>query len=562
MGRLQAGPLSRPPRTLRGPTGPPGLKPLEPSTPEPSKDDKAQGRRKRLLVLCVCSLSLFMVTLDNTIVNVALPSLQHQFHASLSELQWVSDAYLLVIASLLLFAGSLGDRFGRRRLLRTGLVLFGAGSLACSLAPSLALLIVFRMLQACGGCMLNPNSLSIISNTFTEPKERAAAIGFWGGVVGISTAAGPILGGALIDAIDWRAIFWVNVPVVVVTLVLLRLFVPESKAAKPRRLDPKGQVLAITVLAALTYGIIEGPERGWTDWLILTCFAVAGVGTALFIAVERRQQEPLLQLRFFRSPPFSGASAIAVLAFIILAGWLFINTLYLQEVRGYSPLMAGVAALPATVVIIAVAPFTGRLVGLRGSRLPLCASGSLLAAGTALLILLRPDTSYFFLAIAYLLIGLGFGAVNPPITNTAVSGMPLSQAGVASAVAGTSRQIGSVLGVAVLGSVVTSGLHRQLNTRLASSHFPEALRVRVSKAGIGTGGISGAGLPPRAAKVLGEAFTVATHAGWALAAGCGLLIVVVAFFTTSANAQQKARMVLQQGGDSPARAPAGAGAAG
>ena len=366
MGRLQAGPLSRPPRTLRDPTGPPGLKPLEPSTPEPSKDDEAPGWRKRLLVLCVCSLSLFMVTLDNTIVNVALPSLQHQFHASVSELQWVSDAYLLVIASLLLFAGSLGDRFGRRRLLRTGLVLFGAGSLACSLAPSLALLIVFRMLQACGGCMLNPNSLSIISNTFTEPKERAAAIGFWGGVVGISTAAGPILGGALIDAIDWRAIFWVNVPVVVVTLVLLRLFVSESKAAKPRRLDPKGQVLAIIVLAALTYGIIEGPERGWTDWLILTCFAITAVGTALFIAVERRQQEPLLQLRFFRSPPFSGASAIAVLAFIILAGWLFINTLYLQEVRGYSPLMAGVAALPATVVIIVVAPFTGRLVGLRG----------------------------------------------------------------------------------------------------------------------------------------------------------------------------------------------------
>jgi EmrB/QacA subfamily drug resistance transporter len=511
-----------------------------------------------LLVLGVCSLSLFMVTLDNTIVNVALPSLQHEFHTSVSELQWVADAYLLVIASLLLFAGSLGDRFGRRRLLRTGLVLFGAGSLACSLSPSLPFLIAFRMLQACGGCMLNPNSLSIISNTFTEPRERAAAIGFWGGVVGVSTAAGPILGGALIDAIDWRAIFWVNVPVVLLTLVLLRLFVPESKAAKPRRLDPKGQVLAIVVLAALTYGIIEGPERGWTDWLILTCFGITAVGTALFIHVERRQEEPLLQLRFFKSPPFSGASAIAVLAFVILAGWLFINTLYLQEVRGYSPLMAGVAALPATVVIIVVAPFTGRLVGRRGSRLPLCASGALLAAGTALLIFLRPETSYPFLAVAYLLIGLGFGAVNPPITNTAVSGMPLSQAGVASAVAGTSRQLGSVLGVAVLGSVVSSGLHSQLNVRMASAHLPQTVRVKVSRAGISTGGIEGAGLPPRAAKVLGEAFTVATHAGWALAAACGLLIVVVAFFTTSAKAQQQARLVLR---DADARPPVSAVAA-
>jgi EmrB/QacA subfamily drug resistance transporter len=491
-----------------------------------------------------------MVTLDNTIVNVALPSLQREFHASVSELQWVADAYLLVIASLLLFAGSLGDRFGRRRLLRTGLVLFGAGSLACSLSPSLGLLIVFRMLQACGGCMLNPNSLSIISNTFTDPKERASAIGFWGGVVGISTAAGPIVGGALIDAIDWRAIFWVNVPVVILTLVLLRFFVPESKSPKPRRLDPKGQVVAIVVLASLTYGIIEGPDRGWTDWLILACFGVAAVGTAAFIWIEHRQEEPLLQLRFFRSPPFSGAFAIAVLAFVVLAGWLFLNTLYLQEVRGYSPLKAGVAALPATIVIVAVAPFSGRLVGRRGSRLPLCAAGALLATGTALLMLLQPDTAYLFLAVAYLLIGLGFGAVNPPITNTAVSGMPLSQAGVASAVAGTARQLGSVLGVAVLGSVVTTRLHNELNARLATSHLPEGLKEKVGKAGVGTGGIGGAGLPPKAAKILGEAFTAATHAGWLLAAVCGVLVVIVAFFTTSPKAQEEARLVLQQGAGS------------
>ncbi len=537
MGRLQARPRQGPPGPL---TGRPTLTPSGPST-----DEGGSGRRKRLLVLGVCSLSLFMVTLDNTIVNVALPSLQRQFHASVSELQWVADAYLLVLASLLLFGGSLGDRFGRRRILRTGLVLFGAGSLACSLSPSLPLLIVFRMLQAGGGFMLNPNSLSIISNTFTDPKERAAAIGFWGGVVGISTAAGPVLGGALIDAIDWRAIFWVNVPVVVLTLVLLRLFVPESKSPKPRRLDPKGQVLAIVVLASLTYGIIEGPDRGWTDGLILTCFAVAAVGAALFVHVERRQEEPLLQLRFFRSPPFSGAAAIAILAFVILAGWLFINTLYLQEVRGYSPLKAGVAALPATIVIVAVSPFTGRIVGRRGSRWPLCAAGLLLAAGTALLIFVQPDTSYLFLAFAYLLIGLGFGAVNPPITNTAVSGMPLSQAGVASAVAGTARQLGSVLGVAVLGSVLSSQLRSQLSARLASSHLPQSVQAKVSRAGVGLSQAYGSDLPPRAAKIVGEAFTTATHAGWVVTAVCGVLIAVVAFFTTSARARQQARLVLQ-----------------
>jgi MFS family permease len=224
--------------------------------------------------------------------------------------------------------------------------------------------------------------------------------------------------------------------------------------------------------------------------------------------------------------------------------------------------MAGVAALPATVVIIVVAPFTGRLVGVRGPRLPLCAAGALLAAGTALLIFLRPDTPYVFLAVAYLLIGLGFGAVNPPITNTAVSGMPLSQAGVASAVAGTARQLGSVLGVAVLGSVVSSRLHTELRARLAGSHLPEALRVRVSKAGFATGGVSGTSLLPKAAKVLGEAFTVATHAGWVLAAVCGLLIVVVAFFTTSPKSQQEAQLVMQQSTGSPARAAAGAGPTG
>jgi len=506
-----------------------------------------EGRRDRLVVLAVCSLSLFMVTLDNTIVNVALPALQRQFHASLPDLQWVADAYLLVIASLLLFAGSLGDRFGRRRLLRAGLVLFGAGSLACSLAQSLPMLIGFRMLQACGGCMLNPNSLSIISNTFQDRRERAGAIGFWGGVVGISTAAGPVLGGALIDGIDWRAIFWVNVPIVLAALVLLAVFVPESRAEKPRRLDPRGQVLAIIVLAALTYGIIEGPTYGWTSGRILGCFAVVVAGSAAFVIAEHRQQEPLLELRFFRSPPFSGATAIATLAFVVLAGWLFVNTLYLQEVRHYSPLSAGVAALPATIVIVVVSPLTGRLVGLRGTRVPLAVSGLLLMCGSALLTLVAPSSSYLFLAGCYLLIGFGFGMVNPPITNTAVSGMPLSQAGVASAVAGTSRQVGSVLGVAVLGSVVTSGMRKQLATRLASSHLPASVQAKLRSSSSGAGTLlTSSRIPARALKVLGDAFTVATHAAWVTASACGLAVAVIAIASTGPRAAQLAKKALER----------------
>ncbi|HET9060326.1 MAG TPA: MFS transporter, partial [Acidimicrobiales bacterium] len=485
-----------------------------------SHTDDLQGPdrlRRRRLVLAVCSLSLFMVTLDNTIVNVALPSLQAQFHASVDELQWVADAYLLVLAALLLFAGSLGDRVGRRKILRTGLVLFGTGSLACSLAPSLPLLIGARMLQACGGCMLNPNSLSIISDTFREPGERASAIGVWGGVVGISTAAGPVLGGALIQAIDWRAIFWVNVPVVVAALVLIALFVPESRAARPRRLDVPGQVLAALLLGSTTYAIIEGPRLGWGSASIVGAACAALAALAAFLVVEHRQAEPLLELRFFRSPPFSGATAIATLAFVVLAGWLFLNTLYLQEVRGYSPLMAGVAALPATIVIVVVSPLTGKVVARHGARWPLTISGLLLMGGAGSLALAQPHWPYLYLAGGYLLIGLGFGMVNPPITNTAVSGMPRAQSGVAAAVASTARQVGSVLGVAVLGSVLTAELPSQLARLASRAHLPPEVRHKLLLAGArggSQGGSLSGRLPPAARRAAADAFTASTHPAW------------------------------------------------
>ncbi|HMK96055.1 MAG TPA: MFS transporter, partial [Acidimicrobiales bacterium] len=245
-------------------------------------------------------------------------------------------------------------------------------------------------------------------------------------------------------------------------------------------------------------------------------------------------KDPLLELRFFRSAPFSGANAIAVLAFVVLAGWLFLNTLYLQEVRGYSPLMAGVAALPATIVIVVVSPLTGRVVGRRGSRAPLAVSGLLLLGGCALLVRVTPGSPYLYLAGAYLLIGLGFGMVNPPITNTAVSGMPRAQAGVAAAVAGTARQVGSVLGVAVLGAVVTSGMRGQLTSRLAGSHLPAPLVTRLRASSAGTGGLDVAGLPEGAVRVARAAFTAATHTGWAVAAGCGLVVTAVSLLTTKA----------------------------
>src|SRR5690242_17659721 len=248
-------------------------------------------------------MSLFIVGLDTTIVNIALPSLRADLHASVAGLQWVIDAYTLVLASLLILSGSTADRVGRRRIFQTGLAVFTAGSLLCSVAPSLGWLVVFRALQAIGGSMLNPVAMSIITNTFTEPRERARAIGIWGGVVGFSMAVGPILGGLLVGTLGWRSIFWINVPVGIAAFLLARRFVPESRAPHARRIDPVGQVLVLLLLGGITYGIIEGPASGWASARIAGCFTLAAAALAALIGYEPRRTEPLLDLRFFRSPP-------------------------------------------------------------------------------------------------------------------------------------------------------------------------------------------------------------------------------------------------------------------
>src|SRR5215472_8496369 len=246
--------------------------------------------RKRL-VLATCCMSLFMVGLDVTVVNIALPSIQRELHAGVSGLQWVVDGYTIVIASLLMLAGSTGDRIGRRRTFQTGLVVFTLGSLLCSLAPSLAALVAFRMIQAVGGSMLNPVAMSIITNVFTEPRERARAIGIWAGVVGLSMALGPVVGGLLVSATGWRGIFWVNIPVGIAAVLLTALLVPESNAPRPRRPDPVGQALVAAALASLVFAIIEGPHRGWTSPLILACFALAAAAAGGFARYESLRED-------------------------------------------------------------------------------------------------------------------------------------------------------------------------------------------------------------------------------------------------------------------------------
>lgn len=399
-------------------------------------------------VLVICCTSLFIVGLDNTIVNVALPSIRRDLDASVSQLQWTIDAYTLVLASLLMLAGSTADRLGRVRVFQVGLAVFTVGSLACSLAPSVGWLIAFRMLQAVGGSMLNPVAMSIIRNTFEDPRERAQAIGIWGAVVGISMALGPVLGGVLVEA-SWRAIFLVNIPVGLAAIALTARYVPESRAAHGRRLDPIGQLLVIVMLAALVYGIIEGAPA---------FYAIAAAALVGLLLYEPRRDEPLIELRFFRSAPFSGATVIAVCAFAALAGFLFMNTLYLQDVRGYSPVHAGLLTLPMAAMAVIGGPLSGRVVGTFGARWPLVAGGAGITISALMLTGLAPDTSLAWIFAAYVVFGIGFGVINPPITNTAVSGMPPSQAGVAAAVASTSRQVGQSLGVAIVGATLHGAL--------------------------------------------------------------------------------------------------------
>lgn len=436
--------------------------------PSPTTDP---DRRRRLLVLWICAFSLFMTYVDSTILNVALPTLQRDLGASLSQLQWVVDAYMVVLASLLLLSGAVADRMGRRKMFTTGLLTFAGGSLLCSLAPNIDTLIAFRALQAIGGSMLTPVSLSIVRTTFTDPAERARALGLWSAVFGLGTACGPLLGGVLVDLVGWRAVFWVNVPVGIAAFLLARRYIPESRAEHPRRVDPAGQILVIAVLASMTYAIIEGPGLGWGSPTVAGLLAFSAATMVVLVLVERRRPEPLLEIRFFRSPPFAGSNAIATLTFTVLSGFLFVNTLYLQVARGASALVAGLETLPVTALIALSAPVAGRIVARHGPRWPLVVAGGLLAVGATSLLVAGRHTPYGELVGGYLLLGIGFGLVNPPITNTAVTSMPPAQAGVASAITSATRQVGNVLGVAVAGALVGAGVRGRIGAGVDHTPF-------------------------------------------------------------------------------------------
>ena len=416
--------------------------------------------RRKAIILVSCCLSLLIVSMDATIVNVAIPNIRADLGASPNQMQWVIDIYTLVLASLLLLAGATADRIGRRRTFHIGLTVFAVASLLCSLAPNIETLIAARFLQAIGGSMMNPVAMSIITQVFTGRVERARAIGIWGGVVGISMAAGPIVGGALIELVNWRAVFWINLPICLLAILLTAIFVPRSKSSTMRDIDPMGQLLGMAFLFGVVFVLIEGPSLGWTDPRLIAVGVAAVAAFAVFIVVESRRHDPFIDLRFFRSIPFASATVIAVCAFAAWGAFLFLMSLYLQDERGFSAMETGLIYLPIAIGALVFSPLSGRMVGRFGSRPSLVIAGTLITAATLTLTRLSATTPVWQLLVVFAVFGIGFSMVNAPVTTAAVSGMPTDRAGAASAVASTSRQVGVSIGVALTGSAAGPAISR------------------------------------------------------------------------------------------------------
>jgi EmrB/QacA subfamily drug resistance transporter len=436
--------------------------------------DEKTVHERRWWILGVLVVSLLVVVLDNTILNVALKTIEVELGASQSELEWAINSYTLVFAGLLFTYGVLGDRYGRRRILMVGLALFGLASVLAAWSQSPDQLVAARALMGVGAAAVLPSTLSIITNVF-EPAERGRAIGIWAGFSGLAIAIGPITGGALLEHFWWGSVFLVNVPVVVAGLVAVRMLVPESRNPAPGRIDPLGVVLSIAGLVVLVYGIIEGGQRGqWLTPGVVLPLVAGFVLLAVFIQVERRTDHPSLDVTLFRNPRFSAASAAITLAFFALFGAMFYLTFYLQLVRGYSPFEAGLRLLPVAVAILFFAPRSARMVERFGAK-AVCTTGMLLVtASFAGYQLVGTDTPIWVVEVLLFVQGTGMANVMAPATESIMSTLPRESAGAGSAVNNTVRQVGGALGVAILGSVLSASYRGNVEPALAV--LPEGIR--------------------------------------------------------------------------------------
>jgi len=504
-----------------------------------------QVHQRRWWILAVLCLSLLIIVVDNSILNVALPTLarpenQGGLDATTSQLQWMVDAYTLVFAGLLLTAGSLGDRFGRRGALQVGLSVFGLGSLLSAMASSPSQLIASRALMGVGGAFIMPGTLSLITNVF-EGKERGRAIAIWAGVAGLAVAIGPVTGGFLLEHFYWGSIFLVNLPIVALALGAGVLIMPTSKDPTAPRLDLIGAGLSIAGLVSLVYAFIEAPTKGWSDSTILGALGLAAVLLATFFVWERNSSHPMLDLNFFKNPRFTSASASISILFFAMFGVIFLLTQYFQFVLGYSPLQAGIRLLPLAVTMMVVAPLSARVVERIGTKVVV--STGLLLSGLGVLSFTQFEvtTGYGNIFWRLMLMAVGMGLTMAPATESIMGSLPLAKAGVGSAVNDTTRQVGGALGVAIIGSVLASTYGSKVGDAVAGQQLP-AGAANDAKNSLGfalqtasqIGGPAGNAL----ASTARTAFVDGMHQGYLLGAAVLILGAIAALIWLPAQARR------------------------
>ena len=509
----------------------------------PAEARPAGAARNPWAVLAVLCIGLFMLLLDGTIVNIAIPHIQSYYDTTFSNIQWVMNAYILAFAVLLVTFGRFGDLWGRRKLFVIGMALFTIGSLACGLAPSIYLLIAFRILQGIGGAAMMPATLSIVSDVF-PPGKRGAAMGVWGGVSGLATAIGPTLGGIIVQYVtwptvedSWRWIFLVNIPIGILGVVLALRIVPESKnPTAVESLDLPGVGLITASLFALTFALIEGQDYGWTSGVILGLFSGAAVAFALFYRREHRVRQPLIDFSLFRSLNFAAGNATGLLLSAAMMGAFFIIPIFLQSVLGYSAIKAGLVMAPMSVVIMFAAPLAGSLSDRLGSKWIVAGGMFLLAAGLAWMAGLlpgiekiAPDTSPADLVAPFVIAGIGIGLAIAPVTSAVMATAPRDRVGNASGVLSTTRQVGSLMGIAILGAVLQNRVTAAITEGIQTvSQIPPALKEKIVAA-VSSGSMqlsipdTGSGMPATARVMMERLFM-----GWFTDAMASTFVVAVA----------------------------------
>jgi EmrB/QacA subfamily drug resistance transporter len=495
-----------------------------------------QNRRTKLFTLGAVCFGLFMVMLDNTVVNLALPTIQDKLGAGLSELQWIVDAFILPLAALMLTGGTVGDLYGRKRTFLAGVGIFTLASLACALSPGIDTLIAARAVQGAGAAIMMPATLAIITNTFTDPRERAQAIGIWAGVSGIALALGPALGGIMVQGWGWQSIFYINVPIGIIAFCITIILVPESKNPEGRTLDIPGQILAVAGLSALTYAFIEANAYGWRSATIISLLAGGVVVLAAFGFWETRTKSPLLQLSFFKNVTFLGSNLVGLFVSFGFFGVLLFMSLFMQQVQGFSPTGAGIRQLAATLAVMIAAVVSGRVVARIGARIPITIGMGLIGVAFLAFIGVGADTPYHSYWWILTMMGLGLGLVMSPMTTAVMSTVPAARAGMASATLNTTRQVGGVFGIAVIGAVVTSSFTAQLTAALNALHLnPTVTQMVLQMAKQSSGPSSGdlaaakaAGVPvDQILKAFRTTFTGGIHHGLWYAAAVVLAGAVV-----------------------------------